>query len=136
MSDTAGPGGARREPAPPCLAREPRTDDVGPVKRTALAQKRRSCRSVPILCGLARCEMLALLPCCPVALLPWCPGDLIKTMFPQLSALVIDDVAEGRVLRVQARTLLTAASCPQCGRSSDRVHVYHWRQLADLPVGV
>ncbi|WP_229715611.1 transposase family protein [Mangrovihabitans endophyticus] len=34
-----------------------------------------------------------------------------------------------------ARTSLVAAACPDCGQLSDRVHAYHQRRLADLPVG-
>lgn len=61
---------------------------------------------------------------------------MIKTLFPQLSALVIDEVAdEGRVLRVRARTSSAAVPCPQCGQSTNRVHAYHLRRLSDLPVG-
>jgi transposase len=53
-----------------------------------------------------------------------------------LSSLVIDEVVDqGRVLRVRARTPPTAVSCPQCGQFADRVHAYHQRRLADLPVG-
>ncbi|WUJ22448.1 ISL3 family transposase [Micromonospora sp. NBC_00389] len=57
-------------------------------------------------------------------------------MFPQLSSLVIDEVVEqGLVLRVRARTPGTVVACPQCGQPSERVHAYHQRRLADLPVG-
>ncbi|WP_435126564.1 transposase family protein [Micromonospora tulbaghiae] len=34
-----------------------------------------------------------------------------------------------------ARTAGTPAACPHCGQLSDRVHAYHQRQVADLPVG-
>lgn len=61
---------------------------------------------------------------------------MIKTLFPQLSLLVIDEVVgEDRVLRVRARTSTAAVSCPQCKQPADRVHAYHLRRLADLPVG-
>lgn len=61
---------------------------------------------------------------------------MIKTLFPQLSSLVIDEVVgEDRVLRVRARTSTAAVSCPQCKQPADRVHAYHLRRLADLPVG-
>lgn len=36
---------------------------------------------------------------------------------------------------VIARTSMVAAACPDCGQLSERVHAYHQRQLADLPVG-
>ncbi|WP_425463586.1 transposase family protein [Micromonospora olivasterospora] len=38
-------------------------------------------------------------------------------------------------MQVAARTAGTPEACPQCGQLSDRVHAYHQRQLADLPVG-
>ncbi len=38
-------------------------------------------------------------------------------------------------MQVLARTAGTPAACPQCGQLSDRLHAYHQRQLADLPVG-
>jgi transposase len=61
---------------------------------------------------------------------------LIKILFPQLSSLVIDEVVDqSRVLRVRARTSIAAVACPQCGQPTERVHAYHHRRLADLPVG-
>ncbi|MEV1296114.1 transposase family protein [Pseudonocardia sp. NPDC049635] len=30
---------------------------------------------------------------------------------------------------------MTSASCPRCGTESRRVHAWHLRRLADLPVG-
>ena len=63
-------------------------------------------------------------------------SDLIKTLFPELSALVIDElVDQGLLVRVRARTPETAVPCPQCGQPAGRVHAYHERRLADLPVG-
>lgn len=57
-------------------------------------------------------------------------------MFPELSALVIDElVDQGLSLRVRAWTPETAVPCPQCGQPAGRVHAYHERRLADLPVG-
>ncbi|WP_030443660.1 ISL3 family transposase [Actinoplanes subtropicus] len=61
---------------------------------------------------------------------------MIKTVFPGLSALVIDQVLDlGNLVRVMARTPPGGAACPECGQLSERVHAYHQRQLADLPVG-
>ncbi|WP_426636017.1 transposase family protein [Planosporangium sp. 12N6] len=61
---------------------------------------------------------------------------MIKVVFPQLSAMLIDEVVEqGQGLRVRARTPPAAVACPQCGQPSTRVHAYHLRCLADLPVG-
>jgi transposase len=66
----------------------------------------------------------------------WSSCDVIKTVFPGLSALVIDQVLDhGAGVRVLARTTVSAAACPECGQLSERVHAYHQRQLADLPVG-
>jgi transposase len=52
-----------------------------------------------------------------------------------LSSLLIEgvDVAES-VLRVRVRTATSEAICPWCERASRRVHAWHVRQLADLPV--
>jgi hypothetical protein len=58
------------------------------------------------------------------------------TLFTQLSSLVIDEVVDqGLVLRVRARTPGTVVACPQCGEPTERVHGYHQRRSADLPVG-
>ncbi|MER5223969.1 transposase [Streptomyces flaveus] len=60
----------------------------------------------------------------------------MKTLFPRLDPVVVDHVtAKGQVIRVRARALATAAACPGCDSPSERVHGYHLRQLADLPVG-
>ncbi|MEO3781623.1 ISL3 family transposase [Micromonospora sp. B11E3] len=60
----------------------------------------------------------------------------MKSVFPGLSSLVIEQVIDqGAVVQVVARTAGTPEACPQCGQLSDRVHAYHQRQLADLPVG-
>lgn len=56
-------------------------------------------------------------------------------LFPGLSGLVIDDVVNTETgLRVRARSSGSGAACPQCGRPSRRVHAWHVRCLADLPV--
>ncbi|MGC5022700.1 transposase family protein [Micromonospora sp. DT47] len=44
-------------------------------------------------------------------------------------------VEQGLVLRVRARTPGTVVACPQCSQPTERVHAYHQRRLADLPVG-
>jgi transposase len=60
---------------------------------------------------------------------------VIKVLLPQLSSLLIDEVVEdGARLIVRARTPSVAVACPQCDRPSQRVHGYHVRRLADLPV--
>jgi transposase len=61
---------------------------------------------------------------------------VIETVFPQLSSLVIEQVIDlGATVGVVARTAAAAAACPDCGQLSDRVHAYHQRRLANLPVG-
>ncbi|WP_410007854.1 ISL3 family transposase [Planotetraspora sp. A-T 1434] len=57
-------------------------------------------------------------------------------MFPQLGHVVVERVvAEGQVVRVRARTRTAAVACPDCGEPAQRVHGYHLRRLADVPVG-
>ncbi|MFD7342300.1 ISL3 family transposase [Streptomyces violascens] len=62
-------------------------------------------------------------------------NELVQTVFSGLSPLVIEDVIDGgeRIV-VRARTPLDTAACPVCGASSERVHGYHWRTVADIPV--
>jgi transposase len=48
---------------------------------------------------------------------------------------VIEQVLDqGTTVVVVARTAVAAAACPDCGQLSERVHAYHQRRLADLPV--
>lgn len=62
-------------------------------------------------------------------------NDLVQMVFSGLSPLVMEDVAdEGERIVVRARTPLGTAVCPVCGASSGRVHGYHWRTVADVPV--
>ena len=60
--------------------------------------------------------------------------ELVRTVF-SLSALVIDDVEDaGDVICVRARTRDGAVACPGCGAETARVHEYHERMAADVPV--
>ncbi|WP_407566754.1 ISL3 family transposase [Polymorphospora sp. A560] len=60
---------------------------------------------------------------------------LVRTVFSGLSPLVIEDVAdEGERIVVRARTPQGTAVCPVCGASSGRVHGFHLRTVADVPV--
>nr|WP_172388094.1 ISL3 family transposase [Streptomyces sp. MNP-20] len=62
-------------------------------------------------------------------------NELVQTVFSGLSPLVIEDVVdEGERIVVRARTPQDTADCPVCGASSGRVHGYHWRTVADVPV--
>jgi transposase len=62
-------------------------------------------------------------------------NKLVQTVFSGLSPLVTEDVAdEGERIVVRARTPQDMAPCPVCGVSSGRVHGYHWRTVADVPV--
>jgi transposase len=61
--------------------------------------------------------------------------ELVRTVFSGLSALVIEDVEDaGEVILVRARTRAGAVACPGCGTESSRVHGYHERTAADVPV--
>ncbi len=56
-------------------------------------------------------------------------------MFSGLSALVIEDVEDAdEVILVRARTAGQAVACPDCGTQTARVHGYHERMAADVPV--
>ena len=60
---------------------------------------------------------------------------LVSTVFSGLSALVIEDVEDaGEVIVVRARTAGRAVACPDCGTQTVRVHGYHERMAADVPV--
>jgi len=60
---------------------------------------------------------------------------LVATVFSGLSALVIDDVADGgEVIRVLARTRDVPCPCPVCGIPTGKMHGYHGRTVADVPV--
>ncbi len=62
-------------------------------------------------------------------------NELVQMVFSGLSPLVVEDVAdEGERIVVRARTPLDTAVCQVCGASSGRVHGYHWRTVADVPV--
>ena len=61
--------------------------------------------------------------------------SLVRTVFSGLSALVIEDVEDaGEVIVVRARTRGGAVACPGCGAETLRVHGYHERTAADVPV--
>ena len=61
--------------------------------------------------------------------------ELVGILFSGLSALVIVDVADGGdVIVVRARTRNVAVACPGCGTETARVHGYHDRTAADVPV--
>ncbi|MFG2715433.1 ISL3 family transposase [Streptomyces goshikiensis] len=62
-------------------------------------------------------------------------NELVATAFSGVSPLVIEDVVdEGEWVVVRARTPEEAAGCPVCRALSGRVHGYHWRTVADLPI--
>ena len=61
--------------------------------------------------------------------------SLVGTVFSGLSALVIEDVAEGGgMVAVTARTRDVAVPCPVCGTATAKVHGYHQRTVKDVPV--
>ncbi len=56
-------------------------------------------------------------------------------VFSGLAALVVEGVAdEGGVIRVSARTREDPVPCPACGQPTERVHGFHGRVVADVPV--
>jgi transposase len=62
-------------------------------------------------------------------------NSLVNVVFSGLSALVVEDVADGgEVVRVTARTRDAPVLCPVCGIPTAKVHGYHWRTVADVPV--
>jgi transposase len=62
-------------------------------------------------------------------------AELVRIVFSGLSALVIDDVEDaGEAIVVRARTRSGAVACPGCGTETARVHGYHERTAADVPV--
>jgi hypothetical protein len=62
--------------------------------------------------------------------------SLAGIVFSGLSALVIEDVVEdgGEAVIVRARTPGGAVACPGCRTGTGRVHGYHQRTVADVPV--
>ncbi len=57
------------------------------------------------------------------------------TVFSGLSDLVIEDVVDGGdAVVVTARTRDVAVPCPVCGAPTAKVHGYHHRTVADVPV--
>lgn len=62
-------------------------------------------------------------------------NSLWAVVFSGLSALVIEDVADDdEVIRVIARTRDAPVPCPVCGVATGKVHGYHVRTVADVPV--
>ena len=61
--------------------------------------------------------------------------ELMGIVFSGLSALVIEGVEDaGEVIVVRARTQGRTVACPGCGTGTSRVHGYHERTAADVPV--
>lgn len=59
----------------------------------------------------------------------------VGVAFSGLGPLVVEDVRDdGRRILVSARTPAGPAVCPSCGTWSGRVHSYHQRTLADMPM--
>ncbi|WP_435864225.1 transposase family protein, partial [Streptomyces mirabilis] len=62
-------------------------------------------------------------------------NSLMGTVFSGLSALVVEDVADGGdAVVVSARTRDVAVPCPVCGTPTAKVHGYHRRTVRDVPV--
>lgn len=61
--------------------------------------------------------------------------ELAGIVFSGLSALVIEDVEDaGEVIRVRAMSAGGEVPCPGCRAGTGRVHGYHERTVADVPV--
>lgn len=62
-------------------------------------------------------------------------NSLVVTVFSGLSALFVEDVADGGdAVVVTARTREDAVPCPVCGTPTAKVHGYHGRTVRDVPV--
>ncbi|MGW0793050.1 ISL3 family transposase, partial [Streptomyces sp. NPDC002911] len=62
-------------------------------------------------------------------------NELVGAVFSGLSALVVECVTDGgEVIRVSARTRDDPVPCPACGQPTRRVHGFHGRVVADVPV--
>lgn len=62
-------------------------------------------------------------------------NSLVMTVFSGLSALVVEDVLDGSgSVVVMARTRDAAVPCPACRTLTAKVHGYHHRTVADVPV--
>jgi transposase len=60
---------------------------------------------------------------------------LVEMVFSGLSALVIEEIEDaGEVIMVRASTRGGAVKCPACGTPTGRVHAFHERMPADVPV--
>ncbi|NKX56405.1 ISL3 family transposase, partial [Arthrobacter sp. E918] len=60
---------------------------------------------------------------------------LVGMVFSGLSALVIEEIEDtGGVIVVRASTRGGAVECPSCGTPTRRVHAFHERAPADVPV--
>jgi transposase len=60
---------------------------------------------------------------------------LVGTVFSGLAPLVIEEVDDqGELISIRARTPSGAVSCPGCGAWTQRVHGYHERVVADVPL--
>src|SRR5260370_40034460 len=62
-------------------------------------------------------------------------SKLVSMVFSGLAPLVVEDTAdEGELIRGRARTPDEPVACPGCGASTGRMHGYHERTVADVPV--
>jgi hypothetical protein len=62
-------------------------------------------------------------------------AKLVSAVFSGLSALSIEDVEDaGDVIVVRASTRGDEVACPACGTPTGRVHAFHERVPADVPV--
>lgn len=62
-------------------------------------------------------------------------NSLVAMVFSGLSPLLVEDVTDdGGAIRITARTRDAPVACPVCGVPTKKVHGYHVRTVADVPV--
>ena len=60
---------------------------------------------------------------------------VLNTVFAGLSPLVVEEVVDqGGLILIHARTPPAVVACPGCGALTERVHGYHERVVADVPM--
>jgi len=63
-------------------------------------------------------------------------SELLEVFLPHLTGICIERVFRtGKSVRIRARTGTSQASCPACGRVSQRVHSRYERRLCDAAIG-
>ena len=67
---------------------------------------------------------------------PACELEWREVLLPHLAAVVIDGIVRvAGAVEVWARPRAGGATCPECGKRSERVHSRYERRLADAAIG-